>query len=515
MSPTTPHDQVQTFWTPLFDNTYARELEGFYAACAPDQAPKAELIYWNTSLATQLGWPQDLNTETLSQWAKYLGGSEFIPGSQPIAQAYAGHQFGGFSPQLGDGRAHLLGEFLDPALQRWDLALKGSGRTPFSRSGDGKAALGPMLREVLMSEALAAVGIDTTRSLAVVATGEVVYREQQLPGAVLTRIAKSHLRVGTFQFFAARGDMPRLRQLCNYAITRHDPDLLQEDLPQESDRILKFLERIVERQAQLIAKWMGYGFIHGVMNTDNMTLSGETIDFGPCAMMEHYDPRTVYSSIDHQGRYAFGNQPRIGHWNLAQLGQSLLGLLPEPEGSSLQEVIGIINRFPEIYTQALHEVYAQKLGLPANNTETAAALATEFLDLMQAAQADWTLSWRSLSAVLGGNHGTFVSLFASLDNPENAAKWLQKWQAALGLEIQQNKELAKALDQVNPIYIPRNHLVEEALQAATRGDLEPFENLLKRIQNPYQEISSPSSEDRYAHGTTKEANRCYQTFCGT
>ena len=324
-----------------FDNSYARELQGFALPWKPAAVPAPKTLFFNRALAEELGLDVDALAETGDAGAALFAGNVVPEGAEPIAQAYAGHQFGGFSPQLGDGRAVLLGEVIDRAGRRRDIAMKGSGRTPFSRGGDGKAALGPMLREVLIGEAMHALGIPTTRALAVAATGEPVYREDVLPGAVLTRVAASHIRVGTFQFFAARGDLDRVRQLAEYTIARHDPDLVGAP-----GRFLGLLEHVAARQAALIAQWMNVGFIHGVMNTDNMTISGETIDYGPCAFVEAYDPAAVFSSIDSHGRYAFGNQPGIARWNIARLAESLLPLLADGEEQATSEAMRVIDAFP-------------------------------------------------------------------------------------------------------------------------------------------------------------------------
>jgi uncharacterized protein YdiU (UPF0061 family) len=490
-----------------FDNTYARELPGTYVAWKPVAAPAPELLYLNRALADELGL--DAAALAGAEGAALFAGNALPEGAEPIAQAYAGHQFGGFSPQLGDGRALLLGEVIDRHGQRRDIALKGSGRTPFSRGGDGKAAVGPMLREVLIGEAMHALGIPTTRALAVVATGEPVMREGALPGAVLTRVAASHLRVGTFQYFAARGEVDKLRQLADYAIARHDPGLAGRP-----DGPLALLRAVAERQARLIAQWMNVGFIHGVMNTDNMTISGETIDYGPCAFMEAYDPATKFSSIDHGGRYAYGNQPHIARWNLARLAEALLPLMASADDEAavqqaVAQVTTVIDDFPALYAQALLQGQRAKLGLQQAD-DGDAALAEGWLALLQQQGVDFTLAWRRLADAAAGDANPLRALFAeaSAVNP-----WLQRWQARCTLEGGDGAQCAERMRQVNPWIIPRNHRVEEALAAASaQGDLQPFKALLAALQRPYDEDSALA---RYAQPAPSEVTAGYRTFCGT
>ncbi|MEO7056016.1 MAG: protein adenylyltransferase SelO family protein, partial [Caldimonas sp.] len=396
-----------------FDNSYARELEGFSVPCEPEPAPAPELLFFNAPLAGELG----LDAAVLADvdGLALFAGIAVPEGAAPVAQVYAGHQFGGFSPRLGDGRALLLGEVIDRAGVRRDIAFKGSGRTPFSRGGDGKAAVGPMLREALIGEAMHALGIPTTRALAVAATGQPVLREVgMLPGAVLTRVAASHIRVGTFQFFAARGDVARVRQLAEYTIARHDADLVGAP-----GRFLTLLERVVERQAALIAQWMNVGFIHGVMNTDNMTLSGETIDYGPCAFVEAYDPAAVFSSIDRNGRYAFGNQPLIAQWNLTRLAEALLPLIDDDPDQAAAEATRVIESFPVLYRRHLLRGRRAKLGLqagasdgvdPDGSTSGDAALADDWLDVLEAGGADFTLAWRRLADAAAGDEAPLRAL---------------------------------------------------------------------------------------------------------
>ena len=497
------------------ENSYARDLEGFSVPWRPEAAPAPKSLFFNEPLAQELG----LDVAALSgeAGAALFAGNTLPEGAEPIAQVYAGHQFGGFSPQLGDGRAVLLGEVVDRAGRRRDIALKGSGRTPFSRGGDGKAAVGPMLREVLIGEAMHALGIPTTRALAVVATGQPVLREVPLPGAVLTRVAASHIRVGTFQFFAARGDVARVRQLAEYTIARHDPDLV--GTPR---RFIGLLERVAERQAKLIAQWMNVGFIHGVMNTDNMTISGETIDYGPCAFVEAYDPAAVFSSIDTQGRYAFGNQPSIARWNLARLAESLLPLLADDEEQATAAALRVIDAFPVLYRRHLLSGQRAKLGLQlvdAADDDADAALADDWLALLQAGQADFTLAWRRLADAAAGDDAPLRALFTDDGVPE---AWLARWRercaredegAAPNGDVTAAAARAARVRRVNPWLIPRNHRVEEALAAASDDDdLGPFDRLLEALRHPYDETADNA---RYAEPAPADVTACYRTFCGT
>ncbi len=505
------------------DNTYARDLEGFSVPWRPEAVPAPKALFFNAPLAEELGL--DVAALAGEEGAALFVGNALPEGLQPIAQVYAGHQFGGFSPQLGDGRAVLLGEVIDRAGRRRDIALKGSGRTPYSRGGDGKAAVGPMLREVLIGEAMHALGIPTTRALAVVATGQPVLREAgALPGAVLTRVAASHIRVGTFQFFAARGDVTRVRQLAEYAIARHDTELV--GTPR---RFLGLLEHVAERQAMLIAQWMNVGFIHGVMNTDNMTISGETIDYGPCAFLEAYDPKAVFSSIDSQGRYAFGNQPAIARWNLARLAESLLPLLDDDEDKAMTEAMRVIDAFPARYRHHLLSGQRAKLGLQGvTDADDLAdtALADDWLALLQAYRIDFTLAWRRLADAAAGDELPLRSLFASPDGAVASSAlddWLRGWRERCGREDEgaaPGGDAAKAwtaraerMRRVNPWIIPRNHRVEEALAAASDDDdLGPFDRLLEALRQPYDESAGNA---RYGEPAPAEITACYRTFCGT
>jgi len=483
-----------------FDNTYARELEGFFVPAKPAVAPRPTLVRLNRALAEELG----LDVEALApRAAAVLSGAEVPAGAAPIAQAYAGHQFGGFSPQLGDGRALLLGEVIDRAGRRRDVALKGSGRTVFARGGDGKAALGPMLREYVMGEAMHALGVPTTRALAVVATGEAVRRERPLPGAVLARVAASHLRVGTFELYAARGETERVRRLADYAIRRHDPALA--DAP---ERHLGLLRAVAERQASLIARWMLVGFIHGVMNTDNMTLSGETIDYGPCAFLEAYSPGAVFSSIDHGGRYAFGNQPAVARWNLARLAEALLPLLDADPEAAVARAMAVLDAFPARYEEHLAAGMRAKLGLASPEPEDP-LLARDWLALLEAHEVDHTLAWRALAGAAAGDDGAVTGLF---DDPAAPAAWLDRWQRRGARDGRPAAERAAAMRAVSPVYFPRNERVEEALDAATAGDLAPFERLLDAVTRPFE---ARAGFEAYARPSPREVTARYQTFCGT
>ena len=497
-----------------FDNSFARELPGFYVAQRPAIVRAPRLLYFNRQLAEELGLDLDSLDDEVK--AAVFAGNTVPDGAEPLAQAYAGHQFGGFSPRLGDGRALLLGEVIDRLGHRRDIAFKGSGRTPFARGGDGKAAVGPMLREVLISESMQALGIPTTRALAVAATGEQVFREDVLPGAVLTRVAASHIRVGTFQFYAARGDIESVRKLADYAIARHDAALA--NTPQ---RFLGLLRNVAERQAALMAQWMNVGFIHGVMNTDNMAISGETIDYGPCAFMEAYDPATVFSSIDDQGRYAFGNQPDIACWNLARLAETLLPLLSDDREKAIAIATEVIAEFSGHYRSCLLRGQREKLGLSRSHPENDAAdtaLIDDWLALLHAQHVDFTLGWRRLADAAGGNEAPLRALFADAHAPD---AWLARWRARCATEdvsAQQVKETvaterANAMRGVNPIVIARNHCVEEALTAASAHlDLVPFERLLAAVQQPYEELPE---RERYAEPAPAAVTACYRTFCGT
>lgn len=485
-----------------FDNSYAAQLEEFYVPWKGDEAPDPEIVQFNKPLAVELGLdPDDLDSPA---GAAFFAGSELPQGATPLAQVYAGHQFGGFSQQLGDGRALLVGEVIDINGRRRDIHLKGSGRTPFSRGGDGKAVLGPVLREYLFGEAMHAMNIPTTRALATVTTGEQILREGLQPGAVLARVASSHLRVGTFQFFAARGETEKLRQLADYTIARHF-----RELEQETDRYLSLLRRVIDLQASLVARWMSVGFVHGVMNTDNMTISGETIDYGPCAFIDRYDPKAVFSSIDQTGRYAYGNQPLIAQWNLARFAETLLPLIDADDSENAVRLASLeINSVPEIYRNYWLSQMRAKLGLVETEPEDL-ELANDLHAAMEGQNVDFTGLFRQLAQALRGDAGPLRALF---DDPDVLDNWLEKWRARLDREDGDASSRAEAMDRVNPIYIPRNHKVEEALQAAVqKADLGPFEKLLEVLLNPYEKrdgfeaFAAPAPDDFGRH----------VTFCGT
>ena len=460
-----------------FDNSYARELEGFYVPWKAAQVARPTLVKLNRELAEELGL--DAGALDSEGGARIFAGNETPAGAVPLAQAYAGHQFGGFSPQLGDGRALLLGEVIDRNGRRRDIQLKGSGPTPFSRNGDGRAALGPVLREYLIGEAMHALAIPTTRALAAVVTGEPVFRESALPGAVLTRVAASHIRVGTFQLFAVRGEQAKVRRLADYVIARHYPELKGH-----ANAYLALLERVCDRQAELIASWMHVGFIHGVMNTDNMAVSGETIDYGPCAFMDHYDPATVFSSIDTRGRYAYANQPKIAQWNLARLAETLVPLIDADEKRAIARATEVVHAFPEIYERYWLKGMRAKLGLVSED-EADLNLATGFLTAMAGNNVDYTLAFRGLADAVSGREEPIRALFA---DPSAYDLWSSHWRARLAREEVAPSARSQAMRRVNPAFIPRNHRVEEALSAAVeRGNYAPFETMLTILARPFED----------------------------
>jgi uncharacterized protein YdiU (UPF0061 family) len=482
-----------------FDDSYARDLEGLYEPWQPARWPAPRLLVLNEDLAGELGVEAD--ALRAPDGVAALVGEVLPEGATPVAQAYAGHQFGGYSPRLGDGRALLLGEVLDVAGRRRDVHLKGSGRTPFARGGDGKAAVGPMLREYVIGEAMHALGIPTSRALAVVATGDLVARETMLPGAVLTRVAASHIRVGTFEY-AARRDPALVQRLADYAIARHYPHAADAENP-----YLPFLEGVVDAQASLVAHWMLAGFIHGVMNTDNMAISGESIDYGPCAFMDAYDPATVFSSIDHGGRYAYGNQPRIALWNLARLAETLLPLLGAETETAVAAATEVLESFPDRYREYRAHRMGGKLGLTGVREEDE-SLGDDLLALMHAQGVDYTSCFRALSSALRGDAARARSLFA---DPSRFDAWSDRWLARLSSQASDLHATADGLDRVNPVYIPRNHQVEEALAAATAGDMSPFHELVDVIVAPFQERPGL---DAYA-APAPPSFGAYRTFCGT
>jgi len=484
-----------------FDNTYARELEGFYVPWKAAQVARPALVKLNYELADELGL--DAAALDSDEGARIFAGNEIPEGAVPLAQAYAGHQFGGFAPQLGDGRALLLGEVIDLNGRRRDIQLKGSGPTPFSRNGDGRAALGPVLREYLIGEAMHALGIPTTRALAAVLTGEPVYRETALPGAVLTRVAASHIRVGTFQLFAARGEQAKVRRLADYVIERH-----YRELRGHANPYLGLLERVCDRQAALIASWMHVGFIHGVMNTDNMAISGETIDYGPCAFMDHYDPATVFSSIDTQGRYAYGNQPIIAQWNLARLAETLLPLIDADSKRAIARATEVVNAFPEQYQRHWLKGMRAKLGLVSED-EADLNLATDFLAAMKSNKVDYTLAFRYLADAALGDEEKIRALFADASAYD---LWSGHWRTRLARENVTPEQRAQMIRRVSPAFIPRNHRVEEALSAAVEhSNYAPFETLLKFLSHPFDD----QPEFAAFAAPAPEGQGCYRTFCGT
>ncbi len=486
-----------------FQNTYAALPDGFFARVAPTPVTAPRLIKLNRPLAVRLGLDPDRLESP--EGAEILSGKRLPDGADPIAMAYAGHQFGHFVPQLGDGRAILLGEVIDLDGVRRDIQLKGSGPTPFSRRGDGRAALGPVLREYIVSEAMAALGIPTTRSLAATITGESVMRETALPGAVLTRVASSHIRVGTFQYFAARGDTEGVKHLADHAIARHYPQAAEAERPYHA-----LLEGVIARQAELVARWLLVGFIHGVMNTDNTSISGETIDYGPCAFLDHYDPAAVFSSIDEQGRYAYANQPRIMLWNLTRLAECLLPLFSDDKDKAIEQAQTILGEFPGKFTTAYQSGLRQKIGL-FTSREGDEPLVQDLLDAMARNQADFTLTFRRLcdAAEDAAGDSEVRPLFAE---PTAYDAWAARWRQRLGEEPQLPAERARMMRSVNPAFIPRNHRIEAVIQAAvSRDDYGPFEQLLAVLAKPYEE--QPTFAD-YANPPEPD-QRVLQTFCGT
>ena len=484
----------------VFEHSFAEQLEGLYVEWVPADVAEPSLVVFNNDLAHSLGL--DAAGLRSPEGIAALVGASVPGGARPLAQAYAGHQFGGYSPRLGDGRAVLLGELIDPTGSRHDLHLKGSGRTPFARGGDGKAVLGPMLREYLFGEAMHALGIASTRALAVVATGENVARETMLPGAVLARVASSHLRVGTFQYVAATGDVELLARLVDYAVRRHVPDAADES---PRDQALALFAEVIERQASLIADWMTVGFIHGVMNTDNVTISGETIDYGPCAFMDAYDPDTVFSSIDHAGRYAYGNQPAIGAWNLSRFAETLLTLVDDDADTAVEQLTELLQTYPPAFAGHWLDRMRSKLGIVAdgahNDDAGDQALAEEFLDILGEQAVDFTGAFRELSTALRRNSAPALTP----SDDERTAAWYQRWRSRVA------PDAADRMDAVNPLYIARNHLVEEALDAATAGDLQPFNTLVELLRSPFAHAGVDARYEQQAPANFGP----YQTFCGT
>jgi uncharacterized protein YdiU (UPF0061 family) len=469
-----------------FDNTYARLSEGFYARLLPEPSPDPHLLAWNEELAQELGLQEFADDPV--RLARLFGGNELLPGSEPIALAYAGHQFGNFVPQLGDGRALLLGELLSSAGRRLDVQLKGSGQTPFSRRGDGRAALGPVIREYLVSEAMHRMGVPTTRALAAVSTGGFVLRDGRLPGGVLTRVASSHIRVGTFEFFAARRDKEALQTLADYAIARHYPEVSDEPQP-----LVAFFAKVLEAQASLVAHWMGLGFIHGVMNTDNTSISGETIDYGPCAFMDEFDYHKVFSSIDQFGRYAYGNQGQMAHWNLARLAETLM--LLDDSRSLFEEQLA---RFQPLFEAQFMQRMARKLGL-RDLQEGDDRLITRWLQQMQEQELDFTLSFRHLADRVDA------------DDTAGFGDFETEWRQRLQAQKLSASEVKEAMNQVNPLFIPRNHQIERAIAAAIEGDMSVFNELRQVLVKPFE---AQPDLGVYAE-PPRPAERVIETFCGT
>ena len=492
-----------------FNNSYARLPDNFYSRTHPTAVDKPELIKFNLNLAEQMGLAE-LNADAV----EYLAGNKSFDGSEPIAMAYSGHQFGGFSPQLGDGRAILLGEVIGPDGIRYDIQLKGSGRTPWSRGGDGRSALGPVMREYLVSEAMAKLGVPTTRALAAVTTGEEVARNSLVPGGILTRVATGFVRVGTFQYFASKGNLEDVKRLADYEIERHYPEAQQAQNP-----YVAFLTAVVDRQAKLIAQWMSFGFIHGVMNTDNMSIAGETIDYGPCAFMDEFEHMRVYSSIDKNGRYAYGNQPQIGQWNLTRLAETLLPLLvsgelatekkESEEDAAVVIAQSILNNYADLYKSYWLAAMQRKLGL-SEAMENDTALIGELLDIMQANKADFTLTFYHLSQLDDVDQAEKTR--ALFSDPNEFDAWVKKWQQRLAQESIGRVEHQTIMQSVNPVYIPRNHQIEAAIRAGEdHNDFSVFLALHEVLLNPFQ---YQPGKDAYMLPPRPE-EVVLQTFCGT
>lgn len=510
-----------------FEHSFSDDLPELVHQWSASPAPEPELLALNRPLAEAMGL--DADALASPDGIGVLAGNSVAEGSRPAAMIYAGHQFGGYSPRLGDGRALLLGELTDPAGARFDVHLKGSGRTPLARGGDGKAELGPMLREYLIAEAMHSLGVPTGRALAVVATGERVHRQTgMMPGAVLTRLAASHIRVGTFEYAARLADPSVLRRLADHSINRHHrkPQRAGSGRP-----YLDLLSAVAETQASLIAQWMLVGFIHGVMNTDNMTISGETIDYGPCAFVDRFDPGTVYSSIDHGGRYAYGNQPSIALWNLSRLAETLLPLIVEQMGGDAEDsassdeavaaATAALEVFPDRFRHYWVAGFRTKVGV-VGGAELLAAdgqLGSDFLDLLHQHKIDFTLAFRALGNEARGDDGALLDLVEDVDAARSPIEaWLGRWRARLDVDGRDPGEVADSMDRVNPLFIPRNHLVDEALSAATDGDMTPFDRLFTLVTNPYS-LPDPSAFDAdpepYTQPAPVDFDDAFKTFCGT
>ncbi|MGB1311906.1 MAG: protein adenylyltransferase SelO [Leucothrix sp.] len=487
-----------------FDNSYARLPEYFYSQVEPTPVELPSLIQFNDTLAADLG----LDTQALTgQAAAHTFSGNTIPeGAEPLAMAYSGHQFGNLNPQLGDGRAILLGEVIGHDQHRYDIQLKGSGRTPYSRNGDGRAALGPVLREYLLSEAMANYGVPTTRALAAVTTGEQVMREGLPPGAIITRVASGFVRVGTFVYFAIRGNGKAVQELADYVIERNYPDIKHTENP-----YLALLDSVIDRQASLIAKWMALGFIHGVMNTDNMAISGETIDYGPCAFIDDYHPAKVFSSIDQRGRYAYQNQPAAGHWDLCRFAETLVPLIDDDKEAAVSKVQAAINRFPTLYEGYWLTNMAQKIGLP-HAIESDKSLIDDLLSRMADNSADFTLTFYHLSQALADSTANDQPIRDLFVNSAHFDEWAEQWRDRLITEPQDDKTRQTAMLQVNPLYIPRNHLVEAVIRAGEdNGDFKPFYALMDVLKAPY---TVQAGKDKYAL-PPEPTEVVHRTFCGT
>ncbi|KAB7616322.1 YdiU family protein [Amylibacter sp. SFDW26] len=484
-----------------FNNSYASLPEVFYTKQKADPAPAPSWIKTNDALAKKLGI--DVSFLNSNAGLDMLSGRAVTDGSYPLAMVYAGHQFGGWSPRLGDGRALLLGEVIGTDNIRYDIQLKGSGRTPYSRGGDGKAAVGPVIREYIVSEAMAALGVPTTRALAAVTTGEDVIRETRLPGAILTRVAQSHIRVGTFQYFYAQNDKASLKTLADYVIDRHYPKAHGTENP-----IQAMYNSIVTRQAKLIALWMKYGFIHGVMNTDNCQIAGETIDYGPCAYMDTFHPMKVFSSIDEQGRYAWGKQPHLAHWNLSRLGEALMPIWGKDDDTTTAEISTALDTFSDTFNENFYAAFAQKLGLPELDSQSAPFLETTF-ETMTSNKIDFTLFFAHLRRSTDPTYQEkLINLF---ETPEAAGIWLGQWDTLKAKSGISANDSQTAMDTANPIYIARNHRVEEAIQAGLQGNYEPMNALHDILQNPFTQQDGAETYEAAPEAT----EIVQQTFCGT
>ncbi|MEM6710908.1 MAG: YdiU family protein [Pseudomonadota bacterium] len=493
--PQTPHSPF-----PSFQLSYGSLPPTLFTQVEPYGASAPELIRLNTSFAQKLGF--HLDGLTNKDIAAIFSGNWRADGSKPLAMAYAGHQFGGFNPGLGDGRAMLLGEVLDSLGTRFDVQLKGSGQTPYSRQGDGRAALGPVLREYVISEAMAALGVPTTRALAAITTGDRVLREQILPGAMVTRVARSHLRVGTFEYAAFRTDRETLACLVDYALERHGPHTLNDESP-----ALALLRAVIKRQADLVAHWISLGFIHGVMNTDNCTISGETIDYGPCAFMDWYDPHQVYSSIDTEGRYAFSNQPAVAHWNMAVLAQSLLPLITDDQDTAVETAQEAVSSFPSVFQDAYMGRMRRKLGLTTNHDDDSALL-RDLLSAMAEESADFTTTFRALGEALSQTPETLTFLARADDG------WLNRWRKRLSQEPHSPTDTKALMHGVNPAIIPRNHRVEAMIASAMEGDFKPFHAMINELAKPYDDAPLTGEGAQLAKPPTS-GEIVHATYCGT